>query len=196
MAGTRIGLVSDTHLPALFRQLDGLGPEPAAFFAGVDLILHAGDVTAPSVIDWLQQFAPVLVARGNKDDFEHPCLAPRQILDLQGWRIGMLHDLSPESRPLDLIRDRHFGDGVQIMIAGHTHLERLEQREGLILINCGSPILPHHKETRLGCVGLLELTPGHLQATILPLGQTPQRPNPTRPLQLQLDLEDGSLRRD
>jgi len=74
--GVRVALISDTHLPALIRQLDGLGPEIATVLAGVDLILHAGDVTAPSVLDWLEQFAPVLVARGNNDDFDHPRIEP------------------------------------------------------------------------------------------------------------------------
>ena len=65
----RIGLVTDTHLPALHRQLDGLGPEAGDFFATVDLILHGGDFTAPSVLDWLELFAPVVVAHGNNDVF-------------------------------------------------------------------------------------------------------------------------------
>jgi putative phosphoesterase len=176
----RVGIVSDTHLPALFRQLDGLGPEAAEFFAGVDLILHAGDVTAPSVLDWLEQFAPVIAARGNNDGFTDPRLAPRQLLDLEGWRIGMVHNLTPEARPLPLLRDRYFDAGVEVMIAGHTHLERIVHADGLTLINAGSPILPHHKETRLGCVGVLELSPDSLRAEILPLGETPGRPNPTR----------------
>ena len=187
VASMRVGLVSDTHLPALFRQLDGIGPEAARFFETVDLILHAGDVTAPSVLDWLEQFAPVVVARGNNDDFQDRRMAPRQMLDLQGWRVGMVHDLTPESRPLPLLRERFFGDGAEVMISGHTHLERLECRDGLLLINAGSPILPHHKETRLGCVGLLELRPGSLRAEIVPLGETAGRPNPTRALALEME---------
>lgn len=180
----RVALISDTHLPALIRDLAALWPQAAQFLSGVDLILHAGDVTAPSVLAWLEQFAPVVVARGNNDDFEHPHMKPVQTLELESWRIGMAHDLAPESRPLPLIRDRVFGDGVEIMIGGHTHLERIEQRDGLVLINAGSPTLPHHKETRLGCAGLLEITRERFSASILPLGHTAGRPNPTQPLSL------------
>ena len=68
----RIGLITDTHLPALIHSLDDLGPEAGAFFRTVDLILHGGDVTAPSVLDWLEQFAPVLVSKGNNDAFHDP----------------------------------------------------------------------------------------------------------------------------
>ena len=63
----RIGLLSDTHLPALIRNLDELGPEPARFFESVDLILHGGDLTSPLVLDWLEQFAPVVCVTGNND---------------------------------------------------------------------------------------------------------------------------------
>lgn len=188
----RIGLVTDTHLPALHRQLDELGPEAAEFFATVELILHAGDVTAPSVLDWLEQFAPVVVARGNNDGFEDPRMRPMQFLDIEGWRIGMVHNLAPERRPVHVLRERHFGGAhVDIMIAGHTHLERLEHRDAVVLINSGSPILPHHKDTRHGTIGLLELAPGRLHAEIRLLGHSHGRPNPATPM--LLDMLDGRV---
>lgn len=185
----RLGLITDTHLPALIRSLDELGPECAEFLSGVDLILHAGDVTAPSVLDWFEQFAPVIAARGNNDDFRDPRLAPQQFLEIEGWRIGMMHDLTSELRPMDVIHAKHFSRPVDIMIAGHTHLERIRQGHGMVLINSGSPILPHHKETRLGTVGLLQLTRETMHAEIVVLGQTPGRPNPGRPHTLNLSRE-------
>jgi putative phosphoesterase len=190
----RIGLVSDTHLPSLLRQLDELGPEAAAFFGTVDLILHGGDVTAPSVLDWLEQFAPVVVSRGNNDGFEDPRMQPVQLLEIAGWRIGMVHNLAPETRPVHVLRDRYFrGAHVDIMIGGHTHLERLEHRDGAVIINSGSPILPHHKDTRHGTVGLLDLTPGQLHAEICLLGHTEGRRNPSTPM--LMDVEHGRLLR-
>src|SRR6476469_479595 len=181
----RIGLVTDTHLPALIRSLDDLGPEPAEFFRTVDLILHGGDVTAPSVLDWLEQFAPVLVAEGNNDAFKDPRMKPVQILDIQGWRIGMLHNLAPETRPLSVLRDRYFGTELDIIVSGHTHLERLELREDVLLINSGSPTLPHQKDTRLGTLGLLEFDGDHLHAEVFLCGHTEGRRNPARELQLK-----------
>ncbi len=188
----RIGLVTDTHLPALVRQLDELGPESAAFFATVDLILHGGDVTAPTVLDWLEQFAPVVVAKGNNDGFDDPRMLPVQFLDIHGWRIGMVHNLAPESRPVHVLRERAFhGEHVDIMIAGHTHLERLEHRDGVAIINSGSPILPHHKDTRHGTLGLLELAPERLHAEIFLLGHTNGRANPATPM--TMTIEHGHL---
>jgi hypothetical protein len=70
------------------------------------------------------------------------------------------------------------GNPVDIIIAGDTHVERLEYREGAVIVNSGSPTLPHHKETRLGTVGLLELSRDRLRAEIVRLGESDGRPNP------------------
>ena len=72
------------------------------------------------------------------------------------------------------------------MIAGHTHMEALEYREGVVLVNTGSITFPRHKELRLGGVGLLELAPDHLSARVWPIGETPGKPNPCRDLSLEV----------
>ena len=63
----RIGLLTDTHLPGIIRTLDELGPLPGEFLSSVDLILHGGDLTSPIVLDWCEQFAPVICSTGNND---------------------------------------------------------------------------------------------------------------------------------
>ena len=181
----RIGLLSDTHLPNAIRDLDGLGPEPARFFSTVDLILHGGDLTSPIVLDWLEQFAPVIAADGNNDSTPDPRSKEVQFLDIEGWRIGMVHNLDRQFRPVSELQQT-FPERVDIMISGHTHQERLEFREGVLLLNSGSITFPHHKELRLGTVGLLELEPGALHAEIIVLGDTPGRPNPCVAMSLDL----------
>lgn len=183
----RIALITDTHLPAVVRQLDGLGPECGAFLSSVDLILHAGDVTAPMVLDWLAQFAPVLAAEGNNDNFRDPRMREVQYLELEGWRIGMAHNITPETQPLTAVHYKHFDRPLDIMIGGHTHYERLRHEAGLMLVNSGSPIFPHHKETRLGTAALLELSRERICAEIVVLGETPGCPNPGRAQGLDLD---------
>ena len=175
----RIGLLSDTHLPGMIRQLDELGPEPAAFFSKVDLILHGGDLTSPIVLDWLEQFAPVLCSTGNNDPIPDPRSKEVQVLEAEGWRIGMVHDLGPDHRPVSDLQ-QSFATPVDIIVGGHTHYEFLKQREGVVLLNSGSPTFPWNKELRLGTVGLLELGPDELHAEIVVLGHTPSRPNPGR----------------
>lgn len=184
----RIGLIADTHLPSLVRSLDELGPGIADVLRGVDLILHAGDVTAPSVVEWCAQFAPVLIAEGNNDLFDDARMARKQLLDIHGWRIGMAHELRPESRPIDqILRSSLDGERVDILIGGDTHVERLEFREGVLLMNPGSPILPHHLSTRLGTLGVIEVSPAKVRSEIVVLGHSEGAPNPCRAMTLEVE---------
>jgi len=187
----RIGIITDTHLPNILRDLSDLGPEVAQFFSTVDLILHSGDIVGPAVLDWLEQFAPVVAALGNNDVLDDRRVAPVQVLDIAGWRIGMVHSLVPQTRPMAEMNTKHFPTPVDIMVSGHTHFELLDYREGVLHLNSGSAVFPHHKEIRLGTVGLLELSPSRVHAELLLLGQTPGRLNPGRPKVLQ--VQDGQL---
>lgn len=183
----RIGLISDTHLPSLIHSLDELGPEVGEFLASVELILHGGDISRPSVLDWMEAHAPIRAARGNHDVFDDPRVEDRQILEIEGWQIAMTHDLRREDRPMSEIIDRDFkGLTPDIIIAGDTHVERLEYRDGVVLINSGSPNLLHHKETRLGTVAVLDLERDRLHAEILTLGHTEGAPNPGTPRHLEI----------
>ena len=186
----RIGILSDTHLPNLIRHLDELGPEPARFFSTVDLILHGGDLTSPMVLDWLEQFAPVLCTTGNNDPIADARCKEVEILDVHGWRLGMVHSLRRGFRPMSELQQL-FPTPVDIMIAGDTHYEVLEYRDGVVVLNSGSPTFPHHKDLRLGTVGLLELALGKLHAEIVLLGQTPGKLNPGRAT--TLDIQDGCV---
>lgn len=184
----RIGLIADTHLPSLVHSLDELGPGIADVLRGVDLILHAGDVTAPSVVEWCAQFAPVLIAEGNNDLFDDARMARKQLLDIHGWRIGMAHELRPESRPIEqILRSSLDGERVDILIGGDTHVERLEFREGVLLMNPGSPILPHHLSTRLGTLGVIEVSPAKVRSEIVVLGHSEGAPNPCRAMTLEVE---------
>jgi putative phosphoesterase len=189
-APMRIGIVSDTHLPNLIRRLDELGPEPASFFSSVELILHSGDLTSPMVLDWLERFAPVICTTGNNDPIVDSRCQELHVIEVHGWRLGMVHSLRRGFRPVAELQQL-FPAPVDIMVAGDTHQERLEYRDGVVLLNSGSPTFPHHKDLRLGTVGLLELAPNRLHAEIVVLGQTPGRPNPGQPRTLA--LADGHV---
>lgn len=178
----RIAVLADTHLPSSIRNLDALGPSIADALTGADLILHAGDVVDPSVLDWCEQFAPVLCARGGQDHFDDPRMAPVQIVEHLGWRIGMVHDVESVPPSVQTVRDlasQVYGEAdLDVLIAGDSHYERLEYRDGVLLLDPGSPVFPHHRETRLGSVALIELGPDTLTAELVVLGETPGAPNP------------------
>src|SRR5919108_3024379 len=182
----RIGLLTDTHLPSTIREL---WDEVKTAFAGVDLILHGGDIVAPRVLDWLEEIAPTLAARGNNDSgWDDPRVQDIQWLDVDGWRLAMIHDMEPEDRPLDYSKKFYLkGEHADIIITGHTHFERLDFREGVLQINSGSPTHPHLWSTLLGTVGLLDLAPGKIAARIVRLGETPGAMNPGS--ELVFDLE-------
>ncbi len=172
-----IGLISDTHQPSDRKTL---WDEVYDVFRGVDLILHAGDITHPMVLDWLQNIAPVLAARGNNDrGLDDPRIEDLQFLDVAGRRLAMMHDMEPEHQPIDYLRRTFLkGKHADIIITGHTHIERIDYRDAVLQVNPGSATLPHQRSTRLGTVGLLDLRDGALSARIIRLGETEGRPNP------------------
>ncbi len=186
----RIGILSDTHLMGR-ATLDDLGPEAAAFLAAADLILHAGDVVLPSHLTWCEQFAPLLCARGNNDQFEHPRMSPVVVIEREGWRIGVVHDIGPEpagGEPVAALKRRVYGDAtLDILIAGDSHFERLEYLDGTLLVDSASPTLPHHHSTRLGSIALLEVTRDHVRAEIVPLGETHVLRNPVSAAAVEFD---------
>jgi len=119
-----LGLISDTH--GLLRD------EALHLLAGVDHIIHAGDIGDASILDRLAALAPVTAIRGNNDDgpwAEH--LPATLLVTLGGVLIHVLHgvaDLDIDPRAL----------GVRVVISGHSHKPAIEQREGVLFVNPGS----------------------------------------------------------
>ncbi len=173
----RVGVLADTHMPGSLRSM---WPEVGDLFVDVDLILHAGDICGLSVLDELEQWAPVLAARGNNDyGMDDPRVADVVHLDIHGVRITMVHDMEPEDQPIDVLRDQFLG-GVEsdVWITGHTHFERLDFRDGVLQLNPGSPVHPHLWSTRLGTVAIVEVAAGHLSARTIHLGHSEDLRNP------------------
>lgn len=184
----RIGLLTDTHLPSTIRDL---WDEVREVFTGVDLILHGGDIVSPRVLDWLQETAPTLAARGNNDGgWDDPRVQDIHWLNLEGWRLAMIHDMEPEERPIEELKRLHLKDQhADIIITGHTHFERLDYRDGVLQINSGSPTHPHLWSTRPGTVGLLDLAPGKIMARIIRLTETPDLANPGNELFFEFERD-------
>ena len=166
----RIGLVADTHVP---RDAKGLPPHVKEAFKDVDLILHAGDIYIPSVLDELATIAPVLAARGNGDlEFpEDQRLKDYHVLDADGFKVGLIHgtvlDELPR-RPLDGVLKREFGGHVDIVVFGSSHVASVKKYESILLINPGSPTLPNGR-FELGTVALLEIKEGKVKTRVVQL---------------------------
>ncbi len=120
----KIGVVSDTH--GLFR------PEVALALAGVERILHLGDVGKPSVLKELAKIAPVTAVRGNVDR-EGPSseLPETEVVLIGGRYVYMLHDLNT------LHLDPAAGKFAAVL-SGHTHVPNFYRRKGVLYFNPGS----------------------------------------------------------
>ncbi len=154
----KIGLISDTHI----SRRDETLPSPVReIFQGVDLILHAGDIYVPSVLDELETIAPVLAVRGNGDGSmpPDPRLKDSLVLNFFGFRIGVTHGLDypePSFRSLEDAMLYEFGGKVDIFIFGDSHVEVMDIYKGVLHINPGSPTFPHQIK-KPGTVAMLEL---------------------------------------
>lgn len=122
-ARSTIGVISDTH--GLMR------PEALAALADSDLILHAGDIGKPEILDALAAIAPVVAIRGNVDRSNWAEPIPwSKALDLDGKRICLLHDIAD----LVLSPDPKF----DAIVFGHSHKPRIEEKDGILYFNPGS----------------------------------------------------------
>ena len=120
----KIGVISDSH--GLLR------PEVAPAFAGVERILHLGDVGKASILEELKKIAPVTAVRGNVDQ-TGLCreLPETEVVMIGGRSVYMLHDLGA------LHLDPAAGKFAAVL-SGHTHIPNFYTRKGVLYFNPGS----------------------------------------------------------
>lgn len=120
-ATLRIGLVSDTH--------DLLRPEVLDFLRGSDHIVHAGDICGEAVLQALAALAPLTAVRGNNDRGAWAGRLPEaETVELAGVRLHIVHDLKELALPA----------GARVVVSGHSHKPRVEERDGVLYVNPGS----------------------------------------------------------
>lgn len=159
-APIRIGLIADSHV----SRRGELWPQVLAAFAGVDAILHAGDVFSPLLLDELEALAPLTVVRGNGDiGVDDRRLQEECVVRFGGVAVALLHDFpSPARRGTAFVQAqaaKRF-PGAEVLVCGHTHIEEAHALSGLLWVNPGSPMLPHNKSKRLGTIGFLTVADG------------------------------------
>ena len=173
-----IGLLSDTHI-AMPEQV--LPVQIMDAFRGVDLILHAGDIWIPWVLDELESVAPVLAARGD-DDMEADIgddtrMAKSQTLSVEGLTIWVQH-IKPRYGLISPNEQSYFSrfnqqapeteDPPDVVVYGHSHFAEIEDYKGVLLVNPGSPTMPSYIP-KLGTVGLLAVNSGQAEARLVQL---------------------------
>ncbi len=154
-------VLADTHIP---RRAKALPEELVPYLKRADLVLHAGDLIEASVLDELAPYAPVRAVKGNVDP---PALDLPEALefDFGDARIAMTHD-SGRKKGRRRRLARRFPDA-RVIVFGHSHMPFLEDEDGLLLLNPGSPTdkrrQPHPT------FGLLRVGGGEARAEILTL---------------------------
>jgi putative phosphoesterase len=131
-----VAAISDTHLPRGARRL----PEACLErLRQTDLILHAGDFSAVSVLEELQELGPpVQAVHGNADEPALRELLPKErVVEAGGARIGMTHIPGPAAGREERLVRRF--PGCDAVLYGHTHLPQVERHEGVWILNPGSP---------------------------------------------------------
>ena len=120
----RIGLISDTH--GLLRK------EAVEALRGSELIIHAGDVGKPEILEALKKIAPVVAVRGNVDTEPWAQALPETAVAEAGLvLIYILHDV----KTLDL---NPAAAGFHIIVSGHSHKPAKTERDGVLYISPGS----------------------------------------------------------
>ena len=159
----RVAVLSDTHAPRYWKSCP---PAVARVLEHVEVILHAGDVCIPDVLDELSAWAPVHAVRGNNDgqDVADWGAPDTLTLELAGLPVAMVHDSGARiGRPARL--RRRFPDA-GLVVFGHSHIPLNEEHEGQRIFNPGSPT-DKRRQPR-GTVGLLLISDGELvQADIV-----------------------------
>ncbi|MCP2636458.1 metallophosphoesterase [Microbacterium sp. HD4P20] len=133
---TRLLLISDTHIPGRARCL----PDAVLHQAdAADLVIHAGDWVSASVLDELEQHAPVLGVYGNNDGADLRARLPeiaRRTID--GVPFAVVHETGPSDRR-EMRMDAAF-PGIDVLVFGHSHIPwDTTTPQGMRLLNPGSP---------------------------------------------------------
>lgn len=158
----RVGLLADTHIPEVQGSLPS---ELEKVFRDVELILHAGDIYLPSVLDELERIAPVLAAKGDDDNgatILDQRVKEKHILNIGGKTVWLMHEkpfateyLGQDNRP-------------DIIVFGHEHRSSVQQLNGTLLINPGSPTFLNYIPGP-GTVGILDIDAGQANVRIVRL---------------------------
>ena len=153
---TVVGLISDTH--GLLR------PQVHEALAGVDIILHAGDVGGDEILDELRMIAPVHAVHGNTDDISNPSLEQEIVVQIEGVSIHVSHGHEVGSPTPERLAARYSND---VIVYGHTHQQMVTRIGNQLVVNPGAAGQQRFKLKP--SVARLTIEKGDAQVEIIPL---------------------------
>lgn len=152
----KIGIISDTH--------DYLDPKIFKLFAGVEHILHAGDIGFASIILELEEIAPVTAVYGNTDTGLH--FKDTEIVELAARKFLVHHIVNPQL-PGERVKEKMLRARPDVVVFGHTHKQFNETLDGVLFFNPGYSGKPKPGMER--SVAILHCDAKEIRAEFLPL---------------------------
>lgn len=157
----RIGVIADTHLYRKTVPLPGIVPE---IFAGVDHIIHAGDIVGPDVIPRLEKLAPVTAVAGNLDTLKtRDTYGEKKVVRL-GVMVGVCHGDGNTGSTLDRAIRCFQEDKPECIVYGHSHIPYIGYHNGVLVFNPGSPT--DKRRSPFFSVGMIEIN-GEIRPRII-----------------------------
>jgi len=161
-----IGVISDTHIPERASKIPEVVFE---IFKGVDMILHAGDLVSPDVLEELEQIAPTKCSQGNMDRAYGVKLPKNVFIEIEGLKIGLDHGEVYPKGDTQQLKYIAMEMGVEVLITGHTHWSFIKEVGNVLLLNPGSPTVPRLSDPS---VMLLEINNKKIDAQIIKIGDS------------------------
>ncbi|BDR65274.1 metallophosphoesterase [Clostridium tetani] len=133
----KIGIISDTHVTKKVENIDKLLKD---YFYDVDTIVHVGDFNSLEVIKRIKNKKKFIGVYGNNDSKDIKGVLPmKDIIKIEGYKIGLFHGHGGSKNTLDRAYDEFKDEKVDIIIFGHSHQPIIKTRNKILMINPGSP---------------------------------------------------------
>ncbi|MBI9076491.1 MAG: YfcE family phosphodiesterase [Desulfatibacillum sp.] len=160
---TKIGVISDTHLRMPDDRMFKLAEKQ---FRDVSMVLHAGDLVSIRVLDPFHDKQVVAVCGNMCERDSTQVLSPKEVITVDGVRIGLIHGWGSRSG----LEDRIFPefDDVEAIVYGHTHTPANHLRQGVLMFNPGA-YTAYSMGREAGSVGILTVTENGITGEIIPL---------------------------
>lgn len=161
----KIGVLSDTHLVSLADAADLSEFLLAGPFAGVDAILHAGDMVVPQFVDCFHP-VPCYAVRGNMDEAV-PGVPGKRVIGFGGKRIGLIHGWGARSGLEKRVIAEFTDKNIDCLVYGHSHFPVCRKEGELLLFNPGSPV--DRRSAPKHTVGILTIDERGIKGEIIAL---------------------------
>jgi uncharacterized protein len=159
----KIGIISDTHLAKHFEVIDDFIDKN---LSDVDMIFHLGDFKTIEVVERIKKKKKFIGVLGNNDDSSIAnALQEKEIIEIEGWKIGLYHGSGNAKTTLENTINRFKENMPDIIVFGHSHVPIIKTENGVLLLNPGSPF-KKGKRQKLYSYIILDITKRNINASL------------------------------